>query len=73
MRAECLDHLLIVNEAHLRHVLTSYVAHYNRERPHQGQATNWAGEPLPPTPPTQAPWSFLTASAACVVVFGVVR
>jgi len=37
VRAECLDHL-IVNEAHLRHVLTGYVAHYNQARPHQGIA-----------------------------------
>ena len=36
MRAECLDRLLIVNEAHLRYVLASYVAHYNRARPHRG-------------------------------------
>ena len=36
MRAECLDHLLIVNEAHLRHALVCYVAHYNQARPHQG-------------------------------------
>jgi putative transposase len=35
-RAECLDRLLIVNEAHLRHVLAGYVAHYNQARPHQG-------------------------------------
>ena len=38
VRAECLDYLLIVNEAHLRHVLTGYVAHYNQARPHQGIA-----------------------------------
>ena len=36
VRAECLDHLLIVNEAHLRRVLADYVAHYNQARPHQG-------------------------------------
>jgi putative transposase len=36
IRAECLDHLLIVGEAHLRQVLTTYVAYYNRARPHQG-------------------------------------
>jgi len=34
--AECLDHLLIVNEAHLRHVLADYIVHYKRARPHQG-------------------------------------
>jgi len=36
VRGECLDHLLIVNEAHLRQVLAAYVAHYNEARPHQG-------------------------------------
>jgi putative transposase len=35
-REECLDHLLILNEAHLWRVLTAYVAYYNRARPHQG-------------------------------------
>ena len=36
VRRECPDHLLIVSEAHLRHVLTAYVAYYNEARPHQG-------------------------------------
>ena len=36
VRRECLDHLLIVSEAHLRQVLSVYVAHYNEARPHQG-------------------------------------
>jgi len=36
VRAECLDHLLIAGEAHLRRVLTEYVAFYNHARPHQG-------------------------------------
>ncbi len=35
-REECLDHLLILNEAHLRRVLSAYVGYYNRARPHQG-------------------------------------
>ncbi len=35
-REECLDHLLIAGEAHLRRVLTAYVACYNQARPHQG-------------------------------------
>ncbi len=34
-RAECLDHLLIAGEAHLRRVLTEYLAYYNQARPHQ--------------------------------------
>ena len=36
VREECLDHLLIVGEAHLRRVLGEYGAYYNHARPHQG-------------------------------------
>jgi putative transposase len=34
-RRECLDHLLILNEGHLRRVCTEFVAYYNERRPHQ--------------------------------------
>jgi hypothetical protein len=36
VRRECLDHFLIVNEAHLRHGLAAYFANDNRARLHQG-------------------------------------
>ena len=36
VRQECLDHLLIVNESHLRRVLQDFLAYYNAQRPHQG-------------------------------------
>ena len=36
VRQECLDHLVIFGQAHLRRVLREYVEHYNHERPHQG-------------------------------------
>ncbi|NLE44444.1 MAG: transposase, partial [Chloroflexi bacterium] len=36
LRHECLDHLLILNQRHLRRVLTEYIAFYNQARPHQG-------------------------------------
>jgi putative transposase len=36
VREECLDKLLIWNEAHLRRVLLEYVHYYNSRRPHQG-------------------------------------
>ena len=35
-RMECPDHLLIAGERQLRRVLTAYVPHDNRARPHQG-------------------------------------
>ena len=36
VRRECLDHVLILGEVHLRRVLREYVAYFNRARPHQG-------------------------------------
>lgn len=36
IRSECLDHFIIFGEAHLRHLVREYVAHYNAERYHQG-------------------------------------
>jgi transposase InsO family protein len=36
VREECLDRILILNERHLRRVLTTYVGYYNYARPHQG-------------------------------------
>jgi putative transposase len=35
IRRECLDHYLILNEAHLRRLLRGYIAYYNTARPHQ--------------------------------------
>ena len=35
LRRECLDHLLVINERHLRYVLREYVTHYNAMRPHR--------------------------------------
>jgi putative transposase len=36
LRRECLDHILLVSEAHLRRVLTEYARYFNQARPHQG-------------------------------------
>jgi putative transposase len=38
VRGECLDWLLILGRRHLEHVLSTYVTHYNRERPHRALA-----------------------------------
>jgi putative transposase len=45
LRRECLDHILILNEGHLRQVLTEYARHYNEHRPHQSLRQE------PPQPP----------------------
>ena len=36
LRRECLDHVLLLGEDHLRRVLAEWVGHFNGGRPHQG-------------------------------------
>jgi len=36
IKEECLDRLIPLGERHLRRALTEFVAHYHRERNHQG-------------------------------------
>jgi transposase InsO family protein len=44
LRRECLDHVLIFGERHLRHVLKSYSVYYNETRTHLGLGKD---SPLP--------------------------
>ena len=37
LRRECLNHLLIYGERHLRQILAEYSRHYNEHRPHQSR------------------------------------
>jgi hypothetical protein len=52
LRRELLDRLLIVDEQHLRRVLTEYLRHYNTARPHRslGQFTPAQTDRQPPDP-----------------------
>jgi transposase len=36
IKCECLNHLVLFGERHLRHVIKEFMAHYHRERFHQG-------------------------------------
>jgi len=44
IRRECLDHVLVLNERHLRRLLRAYLAYYNTTRPHQALRND---SPLP--------------------------
>jgi transposase InsO family protein len=48
LRRECLDHILILGEGHLRQVLAEFTRHYNEHRPHQSLRQE------PPRPPGRA-------------------
>jgi len=51
LRRECLDHLLIFSEAHLRKIISAYVAYYNHTRTHMAlqkdaplqRSVQWSG------------------------------
>ena len=51
-RRECLDHLIVVHERHLRSVLDEFVQYYNTERPHR---TLRLDKPCPRARPTTGP------------------
>jgi integrase-like protein len=38
IRRECLDHVVILGEAHLRRILTTYASYYNEQRNHRSLA-----------------------------------
>ena len=38
LRRELLDRIMIVNERHLRQILTTYLHHFNEARPHRALA-----------------------------------
>ena len=50
VRRECLDHLLVLGERHLRRTLKEYATYFNLARPHQG-----LGQRVPQSPPTPRP------------------
>ncbi len=54
LRRECLDHIIVINERHLRRILKEYVAHYNGARPHRTLALEMPmGPPFLVVPPAR--------------------
>jgi transposase InsO family protein len=51
LRRECLDHILILSERHLRRTLKEYIRYFNSARPHHGIAQSI------PCPPESLPHS----------------
>ena len=52
IRRECLDHVIILSEAHLTRILTEYIDYYHTARPHQSLDHN-APIPRSVEPPEQ--------------------
>jgi putative transposase len=52
IRRDCLDYLIPINERHLRRILTEFMIHYNRGRPHSSLG------PGIPEPPHKLPTGF---------------
>jgi len=52
IRRECLDHMIVLNEAHLRRILTSCFAHYHESRTHLSLDRN-APTPREVEPPSR--------------------
>ncbi len=58
VRRECLDHMLILNEAGMRRLVDEYVSYFNASRPHQGlgqQIPVNVGEEAPEPPVSALP------------------
>jgi putative transposase len=66
LRRECLDHLLIYGEQHLRQVLAEYARHYNEHRPHQ------AREQRPPLHKPGQPIDMTSRIRRTHVVYGLI-
>ena len=47
VRAECLDRVMVLGRRHLEQLLSTYVKHYNEERPHRSLGLEPPGGPQP--------------------------
>jgi hypothetical protein len=54
IKCECLNHLILFGERHLRYVTKEFMAHYHRERFHQGLGGQLVERPLGSTSEEEA-------------------
>jgi putative transposase len=57
IRRECLDHVIVVNQRHLRQLLRAYIAYYHRSRTHLG-----LGKDTPDARPVSPPSGTIVAT-----------
>ncbi len=65
VRRECLDHILILSEAHLCRVLRLYVTYFNAVRPHQG-----IGQQVPAPPGSGVPGRRTAGKVMAIPILG---
>ncbi len=68
VRRACLDHVVVMDERHLRHLLSEYVAHYNAKRPHRSLALD-SPDGRPPRSSSRRPvgWAATLSSAGSIM------
>jgi hypothetical protein len=66
IRRECLDHVLVLSERHLRRILTRYFAYYHRARTHLSLDKD-APDVRPIERPELAPSCRFPKSVACII------
>src|ERR1700761_5367042 len=65
-RREILDHVIALNEGHLRRLLREYIAYYHPERPHQRKGNQL----LLPSPvfAVRVPWILAGSGQQCIAI-----
>jgi hypothetical protein len=72
IRRECLDHVIVFDECHLRRVLSAYFEYHHRSRTHLSLAKD-CPEPRPIQPPSAGTVVAFPQSAVCTIATSVAQ